>query len=46
MVLLSSSLTSSVKTTSADVDDMMVELGLLQDAVGGDDDIMDVPLCL
>ena len=44
VVLLGSSFSASAKTTSGDVSGVMVELGLLQDAVGSEDDLMDVPL--
>ena len=44
VVLLGSSFRASAKTTSSDVNDVIVELGLLQDVVGVDDDLTNVPL--
>ena len=44
VVLLGSSFSSTNKETSVEVGDIMVELGLLRDAMGSDDDITDVPL--
>ena len=44
MVLLGSSFSTSDETNTGDVSDIMVELGLIQDVVGRDEDIMDVPL--
>ena len=41
---MGSSFSSTTKETSVDVGDVMVELGLLQDAVGGDEDITDILL--
>ena len=44
VVLLGSSFSASVKTTSCDASSVMVALGLLQDVLGSDDDLTDVPL--
>ena len=44
MVLLGSSFGASAKTSSGDVSGVIVELGLLQDAVRVDDDLTNVPL--
>ena len=44
VVLFGSSVESSIATSTGDIHDVMVEVGLIQDVLGVDKDLTDVPL--
>ena len=44
VVLFGSSVESSIATSTGDIHDVMVEVGLIQDVLGVDKDLTDIPL--